>query len=138
VQSTIVQGGMPTSVQSAPARCEFRGGVEAYCKAAASILSPNGNLVVCVNWQNNQRVYDGACDSGLRVVSVLPVKGREGKQEPLFGVYVLKTICKDNNKGASSRVETEVLPPLSVRNQDGAWTAEYEQVMATMGIPRCP
>ena len=83
-------------------------------------------------------MYDGACDSGLRVVSVLPVKGRVEKKAPLFGVYVLKNICIDNNKGASSRVETEVLPPLSVRNQDGAWTAEYEQVMATMGIPRCP
>ncbi len=136
VQSTIRQGGMPTSVQSAPARCEFRGGVEAYCAAAASVLSPNGNFVVCVNWANNQRVYDGAADAGLHVVTALPVKGKKEKKEPLFGVYVLRKICSGNEGGQPSQ-ETEVLPSLSVRNQ-GEWTDEYERVMADMGIPRCP
>ena len=138
IQSTIIQGGMPTSVQSAPARCEFRGGVEAYCAAAAPVLSPEGHLVVCVNWLNNQRVYDGAAQAGLQVITALPVKGREGKKEPLFGVYVLKKISGGDNEGASSNQETEVLPPLSVRNRDGEWTDKYEQVMADMGIPRCP
>ena len=137
VQSTIVQGGMPTSKQSAPARCEFRGGVEAYCAAAASVLSPNGNFVVCVNWANNQRVYDGAAEAGLHVVTALPVKGKKGKKEPLFGVYVLRKICSGNEGGAPSQ-ETEVLSSLTVRNQNGEWTDEYERVMADMGIPRCP
>ena len=135
--STIVQGGMPTSVQSAPARCEFRGGVEAYCAAAASVLSPNGNFVVCVNWANNQRVYDGAAEAGLHVVTALPVKGKKEKKEPLFGVYVLRKICSGNEGGEPSQ-ETEVLPSLSVRAQNGEWTDEYERVMADMGIPRCP
>lgn len=138
IQSTIRQGGMPTSVQSAPARCEFRGGVEAYCAAAAPVLSPEGYLVVCVNWLNNHRVYDGAAEAGLQVITALPVKGREGKKEPLFGVYVLKKISSSDIEGASSNLETEVLSPLSVRNQDGEWTDEYEQVMAVMGIPRGP
>lgn len=133
VTSTIIEGGMPTSIQSAPARCEFRGGVEAYLAAAASVLSPEGHLVVCVNWLNNQRVYDGAAQAGLQVITALPVRGKEGKPSPLFMVYVcvLKKIC-------ASKQETEVLPPISVRNQNGEWSSEYEQVMADMGIPRCP
>merc|ERR1711966_292348 len=77
--ATIVQGGMPTSIQSAPARCEFRGGVEAYCTAAAAVLAPMGRFVVCENWLNNKRVYAGAQEAGLSVVVVLPIKGKEGE-----------------------------------------------------------
>jgi tRNA1(Val) A37 N6-methylase TrmN6 len=43
--AVINQGGMPTAMQSAPARCEFRGGIEAYCEAASSVLSDEGIFV---------------------------------------------------------------------------------------------
>ena len=74
--AVIEQGGMPTSMQSAPARCEFRGGIEAYCLAASVLLSsPHGTFVVCENWANDDRVWKGAAEAGLIIESVLPVCG---------------------------------------------------------------
>merc|ERR1712232_975859 len=50
VHSAVInQGGMPSCLQSAPARCEFRGGVEAYCEAAAAVMKRDGVFVVCEN-----------------------------------------------------------------------------------------
>jgi tRNA1(Val) A37 N6-methylase TrmN6 len=130
---------MPTSVQSAPARCEFRGGVEAYCNTASAMLSSShgaARFVVCENWLNNQRVYDGAKEAELEIVTVLPVKGKESKNTPLFGVYVLRKADVDSRRNPSRN--TEVLPPLAVRNQKGDWTTEYTEIMADMAIPRLP
>ncbi len=134
--AVINQGGMPTSMQSAPARCEFRGGIEAYCQAAASMLHPDGLFVVCENWLNDKRAYEGAKFAGLDVVSVWPVMGRTGKPEPLFAVYVMKKksdsyqdIADDQNN------EKRVRAPLIVRGDDGKWTEQYAKVMQAMSIP---
>jgi len=76
--AVIQQGGMPTSMQSAPARCEFRGGIEAYCLAASAMLSPShGKFVVCENWLNDNRVWKGAEEAGLVIECVWPGRGRE-------------------------------------------------------------
>lgn len=129
--ATIVQGGMPTSVQSAPARCEFRGGIEAYCGAAAAVLAPTGHFVACENWLNDRRVYAGAREAGLSVVAVLPIKGKEGKKENLFAVYVMqKTIT------GKCRHPPVQLPALAVRNMIGGWTEEYSRILDDMSIPR--
>ena len=129
--ATIVQGGMPTSIQSAPARCEFRGGVEAYCSTAASVLSPKGSFVVCENWLNNGRVYEGARKAGLSVVAVLPIKGKEGRKNNLFGVYVMR---KTPEGGHHDKLMD--LPPLAVRDGNGGWTKEYSLILDFMSIPR--
>ena len=89
-KAVIQQGGMPTCKQSAPARCEFRGGVEAYCKAAATAMHDQSLFCVCENWLNNDRVYEGARDADLVITEVLPVQGRTGKPCPLFAVYVMR------------------------------------------------
>jgi len=148
--AVIRQGGMPTSIQSAPARCEFRGGVEAYCLAAATILSDNGTFVVCENWLNDERVYDGARASGLEVVKVLPIKGKRNRKEILFGVYILKkkTVLQSEKrsdeelqKGGSQKVQRQksegdhVMESLSVRTESGKWTKEYAEVLEYMSIP---
>ena len=89
--AVIEEGGMPTSKQSAPARCEFRGGIEAYCLTASAMLSqPNGRFVVCENWLNNHRVWNGAKEAGLIIESVQPVRGGVRKEHNLFAVYVMK------------------------------------------------
>ena len=120
---------MPTSLQSAPARCEFRGGVENYCAAAASVLAENGIFVVCENWLNNHRVYEGAKAVGLQIVRVYPFKGTIKKQQNLFAVYVMKS------DKISTETECFVSDPMSVRNSDGNWTEEYREVMKSMSIP---
>ena len=133
-QAVINQGGMPTSMQSAPARCEFRGGIESYCQAAAAVLQPNGFFVVCENWFNNKRVWDGAKMSGLHIESVWPVIGRVGRREPLFAVYVMRK--KENMKKLDGQCKDErVRHPIIVRGDDGKWTDQYADVMKEMSIP---
>jgi len=69
---------LPTAQQSAPARCEFRGGIEAYCEAAARVLKPStGRFVVCENWLNHNRVVAAASETGLQILTQVEVIGRE-------------------------------------------------------------
>ena len=129
---------MPTSMQSAPARCEFRGGIEAYCQAAAAVLQPDGVFVVCENWLNDKRAYNGAKNSGLYVEEVWPVMGRVGKPEPLFAVYVMRKKNSEANRNSTDNCQDEVTrvrDPLIVRDEDGKWTNEYAEVMGAMSIP---
>jgi tRNA1Val (adenine37-N6)-methyltransferase len=129
VQSAVIrQGGMPTCSESAPARCEYRGGVEAYCFAASVALAPSGVFVVCENWLNHDRVLRSAVLASLRVVSVKRVIGRVGKP-PLFGVYVMVL----RNAGADK--EDIDVSDLTVRDSAGKWTDEYAALLRDMAYP---
>jgi len=135
-EAVINQGGMPTSMQSAPARCEFRGGIEAYCQAAAAMLQPEGIFVVCENWLNDKRAYDGAKIAGLDIVSVWPVMGRVGKPEPLFAVYVMRKQSESYQDITDVQNKDKIVrDPLIVRGEDGKWTEQYAEVMKAMSIP---
>ena len=135
----IEEGGMPTSSQSAPARCEFRGGIEAYCLTASAMLSqPQGRFFVCENWLNNHRVWSGAKEAGLIIESVQPVRGGVKKEHNLFAVYVMKKRSEGVEKGGDDEQLVErdvVLPALVVRDEHGKWTEEYKRVMQSMSIP---
>mmetsp|Transcript_12590 Transcript_12590/g.25086 ORF Transcript_12590/g.25086 Transcript_12590/m.25086 type:complete len:487 (+) Transcript_12590:44-1504(+) len=135
-EAVINQGGMPTSMQSAPARCEFRGGIEAYCQAAAAMLQPEGIFVVCENWLNDKRAYNGAKIAGLDIVSVWPVMGRVGKPEPLFAVYVMRKQSESYQDITDVQNKDKIVrDPLIVRGEDGKWTEQYAEVMKAMSIP---
>ncbi|KAL7539457.1 hypothetical protein ACHAXR_011865 [Thalassiosira sp. AJA248-18] len=128
--AVIEQGGMPTSMQSAPARCEFRGGIEAYCLTASAMLSqPHGLFVVCENWLNNDRVWKGAKEAGLNIECVWPVMGGVRKENNLFAVYVMKKCCTDAHAGGGGDGPKEgtVRPSLVVRDEDGKWTKDNGQ-----------
>jgi tRNA1(Val) A37 N6-methylase TrmN6 len=116
------------------ARCEFRGGIEEYCKAAASVLKKDGLFVVCENWLNNKRVYSGAKSSGLKVKTVYPVKGKRGRKECLFGVYVLE-MDVGSGTGEDCPSADCVKEPLTVRTECGKWTTEYAELLEAMSIP---
>ncbi|KAL7481720.1 hypothetical protein ACHAW6_007391 [Cyclotella cf. meneghiniana] len=135
----IRQGGMPTSMQSAPARCEFRGGVEAYCETASAMLAPEGIFVVCENWLNNDRVWDGAKNAGLEMDVVWPIMGKVGKKNPLFAVYVMRK-QKMEQRDLESHVKQQgedvtIRPPIAVRDENGKWTSGYAKIMDAMSIP---
>ena len=131
VSSAVInQGGMPTAMQSAPARCEFRGGIEAYCETASRVLSDKGIFCVCENWLNNQRVHQGAKQAGLKILRVAPVKGKSTKNENLFAIY---TMSKEQKSGKS--IPTTILDPICVRDGNGEWTQEYSEIMKQMSIP---
>ena len=132
--AVIRQGGMPTALQSAPARCEFRGGIEAYCEAAARALVPEtGRFVVCENFLNHDRVLKAAQDNGLRVLRVVKVHGRQGK-DCLFCVYVMFKMIS-NGELSSPEYSTEE-EKMFVRDIHGNWTKSYtETVFRIMAIP---
>lgn len=144
--AVINQGGMPTSVQSAPARCEFRGGVEAYCEAASMVLKPDtGIFCVCENYLNHDRVLTGASKSGLVVEHVLFIRGKVGKRVPLFGVYVMRKKASlpeeikndQSNEGMFESVKQNsyVEEDIAVRDEEGNWTDTYKDLLEFMSIP---
>ena len=151
-KAIIRQGGMPTCKESAPARCEFRGGIEAYCAAAAATLAPEGVFVVCENFANHDRALQAALDASLRVISIQRVIGKEGKP-PLFCVYTMvHTAAEESSVGFVSKdpsVHTTTTATSSsshvsayhyeedlvVRDKNGAWTLQYAQLLKDMSYP---
>ena len=133
VAAVIRQGGMPASIQSAPARCEFRGGIEAYCETAARVLHPtHGRFVVCNNYINHERSLKAATDAGMQVVRMLLVEGCRGRGT-LFVVYVMKMIPPGDKQIAEKAIEEQYL---TVREATGEWTRDYvDSVFTTMSIP---
>ena len=93
--------------------------------------------MVCENWLNDARVWEGAGGAGLEVTSVLPVVGREGKPT-LFAVYTMRKRAGDGDgdgDGAPGRREGVTRTPLVVRDREGGWTGEYSRVLDEMSIP---
>lgn len=114
---------------TAPARCEFRGGIEAYCIAASKVMSDNGIFVVCENWLNHHRVSLAASSAGLHVKKVIPFKGKESNPN-LFAVYVL-----EKNIQGSHPSKTVTEGAICVRSLDGRWTPAYRKILHYMSIP---
>ena len=110
------------------ASCTFthRGGVEAYCAAAARTLAPDGVFVVCEQADRDARVHAAAATHDLAVATTLPVVPRAGKSA-LFAVHVMRH--------ARAVVRHDTLDPLVVRHADGARTAAYLRVRTEMGLP---
>jgi len=125
-------GGLPTCEQSAPARYEFRGGVEAYCAAAKPRLrDENSRFVVCEGYleTNHDRVMSSAADNGLHVLRQVCVHGRDDKPA-LFAVYEMSLASTTGTPLPEMTIEK-----LIVRYKGGKRSDEYVQLMATMGIP---
>ena len=157
-----MQGAMPTHLQSAPARCEFRGGVESYIRAAIRKVDPRpgrGVVCLCLNYANDRRVYDCVKKEfkkdGWRVGECLRVRGGGGKgvvaggqqQAPLFCCYTIWRLDVGEEEKAAEVDEevvddgqqqywgNTVLKYLTVRDAEGKWTEEYCELMESVGIP---
>jgi tRNA1(Val) A37 N6-methylase TrmN6 len=128
----IQQGAMPAARQSAPARCEFRGGIDEYCAAAARLLKPHrdSRFICCVNHANHARALRAMQQYGLCVVTILYVRGKVGRDR-LFVVYVARPMVTDDDsddRTATTTTTTTMVEEreLSVRDGTGAWTDEYQ------------
>ena len=123
-------GAFPACEQSAGARYEFRGGIEAYCKAAVDVMAPTGTFVVCEGGLhvNLRRVQKAAEAAGLVVVGHRPVVGRAGKPT-LFGVWTMRRLDH-----AAGRRDDAIAAPLIVRDRAGRRTTEYEAVLRDMAM----
>lgn len=112
--------------QFGPCHFEHRGGLEAYCDAAARLLKPEGAFVLCAGAAQHDRMLDAARRAGLAVARRRPVVPRDGKAA-LFSVYALRR--------APAIVSAVDEPPLIVRDRDGRRTQHFIALRADMGMP---
>src|SRR5262249_29901018 len=102
----------------------YRGGIEAYCLAAARWMAAAGTFVACAGAGQDARVAAAAVGAGLAIVRRRDVIPRAGKS-PLFSVYTMQR-----------RAGTPVVEPaLVVRDAAGRRTAAFRAVRRDMGMP---
>jgi tRNA1(Val) A37 N6-methylase TrmN6 len=118
----------PACAERGPWHFEHRGGIEAYCAAAAPLLASGAPLVVCAGAAQEARVAAGAAAAGLAARRRVAVVPRAGKR-PLFAVWVLRV------GAAPARAAAE---RLVVRDARGAWTPAFRAVRRAMGMPARP
>lgn len=114
------------NIQRAPCRFEHRGGIEAYCLAAAPMLAPGAPFVACEAWNQRERVEPAAEAAGLRLVRWREIVPREGK-EPLLCIFAMRR--------TQNAEPLQTLPPLVVRELSGRRTAEFKTIRSAMGMP---
>lgn len=136
-RAECVQGSLPSCAQSAPARCEFRGGIESYCLAASKILDetcPMSRFVVCEGGlhTNRTRVVSGARSAGLHIVSRIDVVPKVGKPV-LFSVYEMS--LRPNAKPLMMENGGAVVKTIVVRGRDNKRTGAYCSLLREMGMP---
>jgi len=112
--------------QCGPAHLELRGGIEAYCLAAARWLAPGGRFVACAATAQLRRVFEAATAAGLHVTRRLEVIPRAGKAA-LFSVHVRRR----GPSASSPRLD----PPLVVRDAAGQRTPAFRALRERMGMP---
>jgi tRNA1(Val) A37 N6-methylase TrmN6 len=131
----LVTGSARESARPQKGPCNFqqRGGVDAYCAAAARVLAPDGVFVACDQDPPDgrapaaePRMHAAARDAGLTVTHSMPVVPRAGKP-PLFAVF-----CMRRGPVADT---PRLLPPLVVRDERGARTPACRAMRADMGMP---
>lgn len=131
------QGGMPSAVQSAPARCEFRGGFEAYCSTARRCTTSSAaTFVVCENYLNHNRALRALRTHGWAVREILIIRGKVGR-EPLFVVYTSgpRRCAEKTNSENESIEQAPQQRELAVRNLNGEWTEEYKtEILRFMSV----
>jgi len=113
-------------VQRGPCRFEHRGGIEAYCAAAAPRMAPGAPFVACQAWNQRERVEPAARAAGLRLVRWREIVPRTGK-EPLLCIFAMRH--------ADTAEPLVVEPPLVVRDEHGRRTADFRGIRAIMGMP---
>jgi tRNA1(Val) A37 N6-methylase TrmN6 len=112
--------------QKGPCNFQHRGGLDAYCVAAARVLAPAGTFVVCDQAAAGRRVHAAAATVNLAVTHRMDVVPRTGKS-PLFTVFCIRH---------AARVRAlEILPALVVRDERGARTPAFRSLRAAMGMP---
>jgi len=112
-------------VQRGPAHFEYRGGIEAYCLAAARWLGDAGRFVACAAAAQAPRVAAAAAAAGLAIARRRDVIPRAGKAA-LFSVYAMA-------RGARGAAVVE--PALVVRDAAGRRTPAFRTLREEMGMP---
>jgi tRNA1(Val) A37 N6-methylase TrmN6 len=113
-------------IQRAACHFEERGGIEAYCVAAARLLAPGGRFVTCAAGADTARVERAATTVGLRTERRLAVVPRAGK--PVLLVVHALARAAEVDRTTDER-------PLVVRDRRGRRTRAFTALRAGMGMP---
>lgn len=120
-------GTLSGKVQAGPCRFEHRGGVEAYCNAAARALAEGGTFVFCESANQLPRVQAAVVASGLHLQAWRDVVPRAGKAALVSVFSAQRSPCVPQQ-----------LPDLLVRDAAGQWTEAFLDVRDAMGMPPRP
>jgi len=115
------------TTQRAPARFVHRGDVADYSAAAARALRPGGLFVLVYAAYRPDDVPAAAKAAGLSILTRRTVIPRSGKT-PLLDLFSLGHVPQQPSG-------TTVEAPLTVRDRQGEWTAEYQEIRSSMGFP---
>jgi tRNA1(Val) A37 N6-methylase TrmN6 len=114
--------------QRAQARFEMRGGVEAFARAAAAVLSTAGLFVACAAASPRGRTDAALDDAGLRPVwrrCVLPRPDRDP---------FLELVVAAPDSDAEPPAQSVAVPPLVLRELDGRRTREHAAIREWFGL----
>lgn len=117
-------------IQCRPCRFETRGGIEAYCEAAARALAPHGRFVVAIGMNPPERTFAAAAAAGLRIVAWREIVPREGKAT-LLCTFAMERLPA----GAEPQDPPAPEPPLVVRDRQSRFTWAFAQLRREMGLP---
>jgi tRNA1Val (adenine37-N6)-methyltransferase len=119
-------GTPPRDPQREAARFELRGGIEAYCAAAAEHLAEDGALVIVMDAARPSRYEAATADAGLfveRVMEVLPKPG----QPPTYLIYWATL---------RAPVAAPTTEKLAVRDEHGQWSEAFQSVRRALALPQ--
>lgn len=119
----IGAGVLSPDAQRRACRFELRGGVEAYCDAAAKLLQPGGALALVFPAEGDVRARGAIAASGLHLRAHARVFARDGRAEPLLALY-------------EARREPGPLDALAfaIRDASGSISAAYRAARAQLGL----
>ena len=116
-------GVLSSDAQRRACRFELRGGVEAYCAAAARVLGPEGLLALVFPTEGDARIRDAAAESGLYLRAQADLFMRADRPRPFLGVY-----------GFAREPAPPVRWSFAIRDAAGEVTAEYRAARAELGL----
>ena len=119
-------GTLPRDAQRAAARFEMRGGIEAYCAAAANALRVDGKCAIVMDAARPERYEAAFLSSGLALERVIAVTPRS-ESPPTYLVYE----ARRSDPGGPAIERTE----LAIRGAGDAYTAAYEKIRTSLNQP---
>jgi tRNA1(Val) A37 N6-methylase TrmN6 len=116
-------GVLSGDAQRRACRFELRGGVEAYCDAAARVLTPEGAFALVFPTDGDARVLAAAARSGLHLRARADLFMREDREKPFLTVYGFGRSPGDRTSWS-----------FAIRTARGEVTAEYRAARAELGL----
>lgn len=120
----VGSGPIAKDPQRAAARFELRGGIEAYCAAAARFLAPEGSVSMLMDASQDERCRRAFADAGIALQRRIVVTPRVGKAPRYIG-YI---------GGAAGVFDHDL--PVTIRTASGEFAHGYRAIRRALKIDR--